>query len=220
VCCWAASAAIGLFNQWWNSIRFNTYITSISLHDKKEDMQGRLSMWRAFGRNTASVAFVFNLPWYSGAAQALNLIFSPVAYSTKDEAHVTIVEVAKDIQTNVDFLTSITRQHIINAVFNMLLVVTTCSKHQGFREGQEWRAIYSPRMRPSPLVESATEVIGGAPQIIYKIPLDVTAAPILAELDLSRIFDRLIIGPSPYPTVIYEAFVDALTKANITGATK
>lgn len=42
-----AKGAITAFNQWWNDIQFNTYITSISEHDAKEDLHGRLSMWRA-----------------------------------------------------------------------------------------------------------------------------------------------------------------------------
>jgi hypothetical protein len=32
---------------------------------------------------------------------------------------------------------------------------------------------------------------------------------------LSRMSNRLIIGPSPYPLVMYEAFTDALKKAGI-----
>jgi hypothetical protein len=66
---------------------------------------------------------------------------------------------------------------------------------------------------PSPLIESATEVVGGVPQLIYKLPLDVTVAPVLADLDFSQMFDRLIIGPSPYPWVMYESFVAALKQA-------
>src|ERR1700720_3351742 len=40
--------AIQLFNQCWNDIRFNTFITSLSEHIDTEDQHGRLSMWRAF----------------------------------------------------------------------------------------------------------------------------------------------------------------------------
>ena len=41
-----ATEAINLFNQWWRDIQFNTYDASISEHDDKEDLHGRLSMWR------------------------------------------------------------------------------------------------------------------------------------------------------------------------------
>jgi hypothetical protein len=47
------------------------------------------------------------------------------------------------------------------------------------------------------------------------LPLDSTVSDALGDLDLSRMFDRLIIGPSPYPWVMYEAFTAALTKAGV-----
>lgn len=50
--------AVNLFHSWSNDTQFGTYIASISAHDDKEDVHGRLSMWRAFGGQTARVAFV------------------------------------------------------------------------------------------------------------------------------------------------------------------
>jgi hypothetical protein len=67
-------------------------------------------------------------------------------------------------------------------------------------------------------MESATEIVNGIPQIIYKVPLDAATSPALASLDFARIFDRLIIGPSPYPWVTYEAFAEALSNAGIADA--
>jgi len=221
----AAMEAINLFNQWWqtipsHNIQLNTYITSISEHDPKEDLHGRLSMWRAFGGSTARVALVIKLPWFSGGAEALNVIFSPVAYLTEGEAHEVIQTVIKNIGMNCDFLRSIDRQTIVGTVFTMLRAGVVCLKHEGFREELEWRAIYSPTLHPSPSMQSSTEVIGGVPQSVYKFPLDGNVSPDLGELDIARIFDRLIIGPSPYPWVMYQAFVDALTKTGVSGAEK
>lgn len=68
---------------------------------------------------------------------------------------------------------------------------------------------------PSPMMESSTEVIGGVPQPIYKIPLDGSLSPALAGLEFSSIFDRLIIGPSEYPFPMYEAFTAALINAGV-----
>jgi hypothetical protein len=69
-------------------------------------------------------------------------------------------------------------------------------------------------------MEQSTVVIGGVPQMICKIPLDRSVSPALAELDLAVMFDRLIIGPSPYPLAMYEAFKGALTAAGIADAGK
>lgn len=213
-----ATEAMDLFNQWWKDIQFNTYVASISEHDDKEDQHGRLSMWRGFGGNTARVAVVFSIPWFSGASAALNLSFSPVSYLKQEEVHAEIEAVIDNIHTNRDFLCAIDRQALLAYTFNMLVTGVTCLKHEGFHEEREWRVIYAPMRRPSPLVERSTEMVGGVPQVIYKIPLDVGVSNDLAGLEFAHIFDRLIIGPSQYPWAMYEAFVDALTKAGVPDA--
>jgi hypothetical protein len=130
----AAREAIDLFNQWWKNIRFSTYVTSISEHDKEEDLHGRLSMWRAFGGGTARVALIFKVPRISKGSLALNLLFSPVAYLTEDEAHAVIHEITTNISNNLDLLRSISRPLLVQTVFYMFVAGVTCLKHEGFRE--------------------------------------------------------------------------------------
>jgi hypothetical protein len=69
-------------------------------------------------------------------------------------------------------------------------------------------------------MESSTEIIGGVPQLVYKLPLDGSASPVLADLDFAQLFERLIIGPSPYPWAMYEAFVTALANVGVQEADK
>jgi hypothetical protein len=203
-----AAEAVALFNQWWNNIRFSTYIASISEHDDREDTHGRLSMWRAFGGATAArVALVLRVPWFTGVQDVLNVFFSPVAYLTEDEVHSVIAEVTRNVTKNVDFLLSVDRASVLNSVFMMLVGGVTCMKHESFREEREWRAIYTPHMRPSPLMESSVEIVGGVPQIIYKLPVDVQKSEALAVLDMTSIFDQIIIGPSQFSWAMFEAFV-------------
>jgi len=215
----AVQDAITQFNQWWIDIRFSTYITAISEHDNEEE-HGRLSMWRAFGSNAARVAIVFKLPWLSEAADALNIIFSPVAYLKEEEVHDVINEIIENVRGSGDFLHSVDRSLVVQTVFNMLVAAVCCLKHVSFREEREWRFIYAPNRRPSPLIEPSTETIGGIPQIVYKLPLDITVSDTLSDLDLSRMFDRLIIGPSPYFWPMLQAFVEELKKAGVTDAEK
>lgn len=167
----AATEAINLFNQWLPGIRTNTYISSMSEHLASEDLHGRLSMWRAFGNSPARVAFVFRIPAFSGAAIKLNLIFSPVAYLTDTEVHSAISTILHNVEENAEFLRTLDHKEIVGYIFTMLLAGVTCLKHEGFKEEREWRAVYSPAQRPSALVKSSTEVIGGVPQIIYKFRL-------------------------------------------------
>jgi hypothetical protein len=218
----AASEAIDLFYRWSTAgpsgMQLNTYIASISEHDDGEDMHGRLSMWRAFGSNAIRVAIVLRIPWYTGGAQALNVMFSPVAYSSEAEVHAEIFSVIEGVRAGRDFLRSLDRLRIVEIVFHMLLAGAACLKHEGFHEEREWRAIYIPTPTPSPLMESSIESVGGVPQTVYKFPIDEKVSEALRGLDLSRIFDRLIIGPSPYPWVMYEAFVATLRQAGVADA--
>jgi predicted phosphatase len=78
--------------------------------------------------------------------------------------------------------------------------------------------LFTPRIDHLRSLRQATEIISGVPQIVYKLPLDATVITALADLDVSSIFDRLIIGPSQYPWVMYTAFVKALTEAGIQDA--
>lgn len=213
-----AQEGIQRFVESWNDIRFNTYIAAVSEHDKDEDSHGRLSMWRAFGSNVTRVAIVLNVPWLTLASLPLNLLFSSVAYLSEEAAHNVLDEVIRNIAANCDFLRSVDHAALVRVIFGMLLAGVVCLKHEGFREEREWRAIYAPKRGPSQLMESSTEVIGGVPQIICKVPLDATVSESIADLDLSRIFDRLIIGPTPYPWPMYEAFVPALKQAGVADA--
>ncbi|MGC2758175.1 DUF2971 domain-containing protein, partial [Candidatus Binatus sp.] len=184
-------------------------------HDDKEDSHGRLSMWRAFGGNTARVAIVLRLPWFSAGSEALNLLVSPVAYLTEEDVHAVLAKVIENIRSERNFLASIERSSVVATVFTMLVAGVTCLKHEGFHEEREWRVIYGPDRSPSTLMESSIEIVGGIPQTIYKLPLDVKFSDVLAELDLARIFDRLIIGPSQFSWSMYEAFTKALTAMGV-----
>jgi hypothetical protein len=211
----AVSEAVNLFDRSTANILFHTYVTSISEHDDKEDIQGRLSMWRAFGGGSTRVAIVFRVPRFTSGSLALNLLFSPVAYLTETEVQSVMQEVIQNIKNNLEFLRTVERPIIVQIIFGMFQAAVVCLKHEGFREEREWRAIYSPMIRPSPLMESSIEVIGGVPQTVYQIPLDQTKSSVLADIDFARLFDRLIIGPTVYPLAIGEAFVSALRAINV-----
>jgi Protein of unknown function (DUF2971) len=210
-----AEEAFKIFDSWWNDISLNTYIMSISEHDEKEDLHGRLSMWRAFGGNAARVAIVFKVPLSLLSAGVLNLIFSPVAYLTDQEILEQFRKVVANIGANCNFLKSIGRPRIVTSVFNMLVAGVTCLKHESFKEEREWRLIYAPKRWPSPLIDSSTEVVGGIPQVVYRIPLDGKVSEALSQFDLAHIFDRLIIGPSQYPYSMLQAFVTALQNIGV-----
>ena len=156
----AAAEALALFDQWWTAgpsgMALNTYIASLSEHDDKEDAHGRLSMWRAFGTSkVARVAIVLRIPWYTGGAQALNVMFSPVAYLNEAEVHASLYKIVENMFASGDFLRSRDRSHVVAMVFYMLLTSRASSTKGFMRNGNGGRSTTRPvclrricRLRP------------------------------------------------------------------------
>lgn len=213
----AASKAIHAFNGWWEANNsMNIFVSSFSEHSAADDQNGRLSMWRAFGASaSARVALIFRLPYGSLATEALSLIFGPVLYLTEEEAFKALDETVRLAQSEQEFLAAQSPKDIHRMLFSMLYAGVTCLKHEGFKEERECRAVYHPQIWKSQFVELSVELIGGVPQHIHKIPLDGAGDQRLADLDLSTMLERVIIGPSQYPWVIWQAFGDELEKLGL-----
>jgi hypothetical protein len=211
----SAKQAFDLFNQWWQNTQLQTYITSISEHDDREDLHGRLSMWRAFGGAAARVAIVINLPLTIGSNLALRAEVSPVGYFTDADVARELDLVTANVRANRDFLRGVDRNFLIGSVFAMFTTAVVCLKHEGFHEEREWRVIHSPKRMPSPFIESSVEVVAGVPQLVYKIPLENNSDAGLSGLDPNDLVDRIIIGPTQFPWAMYEAFVTALEAVGV-----
>ncbi len=217
-----AQEALDTFNQQWqnSTIQMQTYVACLSEHDDSEDVHGRLSMWRAFGASPSRVAIVLNIPSDTLASVSLGIQFSPVSYLSETAAHNEIAKVIDNVLDDCAYLREIDRAFLVQLVYRMLVTGVVGWKHEAFHEEREWRAIYQPKIWSSPLMGSSTRVIAGIPQIVYEVPMDSSKSPELADLNFAAMFDHLIVGPTPYPWPIYEAFVDALTKAGVTDAGK
>ena len=215
----AGTEAVNLFNQWWGDTQLETYIASISEHDAHEDTHGRLSMWRAFGGGqTGRVAFVLKIPSSEPVGALLNLWVSPVEYFSDDQLADELRALTANVQTKIDVLKEASRQMLIGAIFYMLVAAIVCLKHEGFLEEREWRIVHNPKRASTPLMRSDIEVINGIPQLVFKIPIGGGPPDELDVLSLNNLLDRIIIGPTPYPWAMYQAFVTALTDAGVPDA--
>lgn len=213
-----AEDAFALFDQWWHTTQLQTYITSISEHDNREDLHGRLSMWRAFGGGAARVALVIKVPLETGSNESLGATLSPVAYFTENDLKGELDTVVNNVRAHQFLLGSIDRNRLLNIVFSMLLTGVVSLKHEGFHEEKEWRVIYSPKRVPSSHLQSSIEVVAGVPQQVYKIPLRNDPASEISGLEPHELIDRVIIGPTQFAWAMYEAFVVALEGAGIKDA--
>jgi hypothetical protein len=208
---------LGYFDQWWDNVRFNTYITSISEHNANEDAHGRLSMWRAFGTGAARAAIVMNMP-APGAALGLRLMLSPVAYFDYPKVQRQLNKVALNITKNIEFVKSCNRDYIKIQLLYMLVAAAVSLKHEGFAEEKEWRVVYIPDLMQSSLMVMSSQVIEGVPQIVYQIPLGDSPDQDVVGVQIPSLVDRIIIGPTVYAAPIYTAFVAALVRAGLMDA--
>jgi hypothetical protein len=208
------------FGEWLNTFRTNTYLTSFSEHDgKEEDERGRLSMWRAYGGDSGVALVVHNTPFFS-EKDALGAYSSPVAYWDKDDFAREMLRVADGIARNVDAFQYLPDNELLDSFFTMLMFAVLCTKHPGFAEEREWRSIYTPTLRRSPVLEAERDVqcVRGVPQIIYKIPLRDIPEHDLTGLAVRDVIERVIIGPTLYPYPSYLALAALLEEAGLPDA--
>lgn len=208
-----------LFNGWLPIISGDTYVTCLSQHLSEEDQHGRLSMWRAYGCGTG-VALVINGAVMFSNTHVLQVFSSPVAYEQRHIVAERLNKIAKNISNDVDFLIGAGRDEVKKAVFNMFLFGILCTKHPGFHEEREWRAIASPQIWPTPHCTFAIEVIHGTPQRVLKLDLKNHPEQDLVGLAISELIDRIIIGPCQFPSIIRAAFVELLQEAGVPDADK
>ncbi len=209
-----ASAVESLFNQWKGDFETDTYLTCFSEHDNSEDLHGRLSMWRAYGGESGVAIVIKNEAFF--LQSELPIYASPVEYLNDDEFEKKLNLVAKNIISELDFMKKFDPEIIIRSMFIALKFAALCTKHPGFKEEREWRVICSPTMDDvSPYLKKETESIKGVPLIVYKLPLKDKPDIGLVGIEIPRLVDRIIIGPTDYPLAMWKAFVEILENAGV-----
>ncbi|GLQ53626.1 DUF2971 domain-containing protein [Devosia nitrariae] len=203
-----------IFDSWLPHFRLETYLTCISEHEDKEDRTGRLSMWRAYG----NVAIVLNKDIFMSETDALKAYSSPVAYLYPHQFEVEFGKVVERAEAASSYLATLDRELVVHNVFSMFRYAVLCTKHPGFHEEREWRVIYSPTFELSPRIKKTIEVIRGVPQAVCKIPLSDAPDDGLNGIEIPKLVNRVIIGPSQYPFAQLEAFIYLLEERGMSDA--
>jgi len=196
------------------------YVMCFSVHDR-EDVDGRLSMWRGYGSNGKGTAIVFDV---SNIAETDDspLALAPVEYASrekrKEKLEAKITQVAEFIATN-----EVPNEHLpdlANALFNRIALFAIFSKHDGFAEEQEWRLVYFKDRDPEGILSQFLSYVNGPQGLQPKLKLDVK--PITGALSegviMDEIIDRIIVGPSassPLTKVSAERMLRSLKKENL-----
>ena len=192
------SAFENVFNHFWNTHAFDTYVFCTSEH-KKDNSDGRLSMWRGYGGNGAGAAIILDtekLNVYNDSP----LLIDRVTYATRDER---IAWVQSRIAIVADTLEKLEvpddQLHLPAIAFlERLKRFSLFTKARGFDEETEWRAVYMRERDTQNKLDSmfgyATARGGILPRLKLKIaPLEGSFAK---EFSLSDLVYRIILGPS------------------------
>lgn len=206
-----------LFLPWLDDFQEETYITCLTEQLDSEELIGRLSMWRAYGTGKA-VCFVLNGGPMLRPSEALNAYTSPVAYSGPEEFNSKFRALVDNITSNMDFLKTIGRDTVFNHLFAAFRWAVICTKHPSFYEEREWRVVHQPNFKPSTRLIEDTRVIAGAPQRIYKIPLQDYPEEGFYGATLPDLLVRVIIGPSSDANNLRREFIRLLKVAGVSDA--
>jgi hypothetical protein len=192
----------------------NTYITCLSEHYDTEDGLGRLSMWRAYG-GVSGVALVVNNNPFLQSNDGLGAFTFPVTYC-KQDGYLRLFEHMRN--TLLEKFDSYSSMESFDAYFSMLLKYhILCTKHPGFAEEREWRVVYTPGPEKPKYIQEEIHTVRGTPQSVYMLPVEnITEIDFYAGIE--NLLDHIIIGPTPHPQVMKEAFVKILNQEGVTDA--
>ena len=197
-----------IFNKIIPNARSGTYIACFSEHEDTEDTIGRLSMWRAYGSATASVALVLKNEPFFNEESITGAYTSNVSYIDEVNFEKQIADRTKTLLNNSSSFKSLTLQEFAVSIVNMFYFAVFSSKHPGFQEEREWRVIYSPSLKISEHILETTESVRGVPQVVQHLELKKYNDNL--DLSIPKILDRVIIGPTQYPEAQKRAFVKLL----------
>jgi hypothetical protein len=193
------------------SLWANTHLMCLSVHDPKndgsEDQFGRLSMWRAYGRDHGA-AIIFKTP-HEGISDQLSVYLNPVIYS-----HTLWPELDQLVSNLIQYrslFSKLTAQEFNGWLLAALATYAVCLKHSGFHEELEWRLAVMPVLyRPSSFLKSSPETLDGVPQTVWKLNLAAASSAGVPGLTHVDLFDRILIGPTAFSAPISEQFRTAL----------
>jgi hypothetical protein len=224
------------FEKGANQRRYFTYLISVSEHgpyevkpgmsgNHLEDKYGRLSMWRAYGRDSVGVALVLNPRAFLEPSDALKAFTRPVVYCEQSDFDHLYSSIMLRAHQRADELRQLPDGWFENNLQRFLDSSALALKHPGFGEEREWRVTYSANPDGEHIDDSVFNqtsrikrqfvCLSGIPQRIYKIPFVDYPDEGFVGADINSLIEKVIIGPSQYPVVVADAIIMALKGAGV-----
>jgi len=154
------------------------------------------------------------------ATDELKAYSSPVLYLSVNDFKEYFKSIVEAMMQNAAMIEGMGRDTLREFLFILFKSSLLCTKHPGFKEEREWRIFYTPTQDRSPIINEDVCTVDGVPQGIFKIPLEHNPGNGLFHADVPSLIDRIIIGPTEYPVIIYNTLVAALEKAGVSDARK
>ena len=207
--------AVGLLDQELTRIKANTYLLSLAVHDGAALERGVLSMWRAYGGD-ANVCLLLNTGPFLNPQEAYSSYISPVFYGGPEGFRAHLLALIEKVEAKRDELRQIDPNTVsLNFKFALDAAVLS-TKHPSFEEEREWRLIFRPPADPSESdVPSKVVNVGGIVQRVYYVPMRNLPDKGLHGAELNEVLYRVLIGPTPNPALVREAFVQLLRDAGV-----
>ena len=186
------------FDQFINQHAFDTYVFCMSEHEA-DNSDGLLSMWRGYGGNGSGAAIIFDTANLV-ANDNSPFIFSEVMYATHDERRRWIndkLEQFSDLLVSED-VPDDKLSLPVYSLFERIKIFAIFTKHRGFSEEREWRAVYMRERDQNQQIDGMLHYAigrnGVEPKLKYKVvPIEGLTQD---DLSLEKIVSQIILGPS------------------------
>ena len=134
----------------------------------------------------------------------------PVYYWNQNDFDSELSKVAKLINEHNCYLKNAEESFIQEGIYSLLLSTAIGTKHPGFAEEMELRVFTIPSIHDTcDKIVKRIVTIHGVPQEVVILPL-IRDPDNRVQLDLPSILVNIIIGPTPYPFSMRNAFVQVL----------
>jgi Protein of unknown function (DUF2971) len=177
----------------------DTYVLCFSEHDPVKNKDGLLSMWRGYGQNGGGAAIVFDASKVNVLESSPFLLTKVVYESTAQRLEWIQAKIAQFCDLLKRLSLSDEKLPLASHVlFERFKLFALCTKHSGFAEEQEWRAIDMPDRDPNgvlkPMLDYSIGPRGIEPKLKFKVgPIESLFAP---DLSLEKVVDHILIGPT------------------------
>ncbi|WP_081629359.1 DUF2971 domain-containing protein [Methylopila sp. M107] len=175
----------------------DTYVFCVAEHESGDD-DGLLSMWRGYGGNGRGVAIVFNSEKL-GSVEQSPIIFSKVHYVSQDERE-SWLDVICEKASQLIGEARISDDNIYMVAYALverIKIAALFSKHKGFREEQEWRAVYlSEKDSEKVFHENFHYIVGGrGVEPKFRLKFEFVPGVTPEAFNLNNIVESIILGP-------------------------